>query len=287
MELRRPTNTSSRAEVFLSGALHGDERVGPLATLATIKLIARASACYADKHTAESCPHLTPGEKTSFGQGTLAAKRLAWLAHLSRTRIVYALPATNPWGFANRKRTEVRVDTNRDFAIDTAPSACAQSATGRVVNELFRRHIFQVGITFHGGMEAIAYEWGAPTYNQVRRFHSHRKLMAPPKDLAPDDASQVSMSQAMVTMAGEGLGIRSYRKSRMNSIVYPVHGGMEDWAYAASISASRGAAVPSRHRCDSPPSDEAVSGLIFDFERISGEIASSFDELVDFHAGSS
>ena len=25
-----------------------------------------------------------------------------------------------------------------------------------------------------------------------------------------------------------------YRYSRMNSIVYPVHGGMEDWAYAAS-----------------------------------------------------
>ena len=25
-----------------------------------------------------------------------------------------------------------------------------------MVNELFRRHIFQVGITFHGGMEAIA-----------------------------------------------------------------------------------------------------------------------------------
>ena len=234
VELRRPTNTSSRAEVFLSGALHGDERVGPLATLATIKLIARASACYADKQSAENCPHLTPGERASFGQGPLAAKRLAWLAHLSKTRIVYALPATNPWGFANRKRTEVRIDTNRDFAIDTSPSACAQSATGRVVNELFRRHVFQVGITFHGGMEAIAYEWGAPTYNQVRRFHSHRKLMAPPKDLAPDDASQVSMSQAMVTMAGEGLGIRPYRKSRMNSIVYPVHGGMEDWAYAAS-----------------------------------------------------
>ena len=47
-----------------------------------------------------------------------------------------------------------------DFAIDTAPSACA-SVRDRVVNELFRRHVFQVGITFHGGMEAIAYEWGA------------------------------------------------------------------------------------------------------------------------------
>ena len=135
VEQRRPTNTSSRAEVFLSGALHGDERGRAAATLATMKFIARASACHADKHSAENCPHLTPGERASFGQGTLAAKRLAWLSHLSRTRIVYALPATNPWGFANRKRTEVRIDTNRDFAIDTTPSACAQSATGRVVNE--------------------------------------------------------------------------------------------------------------------------------------------------------
>ena len=38
-------------------------------------------------------------------------------------------------------------------------------------------------------------------------------------------------------------------------------------------SASRGAAVPSRHRRDSPSSDEAVGGLISDFERVSGEIA--------------
>ena len=42
-----------------------------------------------------------------------------------------------------------------------------------------------------------------------------------------------------------------------------------------AISASRGAAAPSRHRCDSCPSDEAVGGLIFDFERISGEISAS------------
>ena len=35
--------------------------------------------------------------------------------------------------------------------------------------------------------------------------------MAPPRDLAPDDASQVSMSGAMALVAGEGLGIRAYR----------------------------------------------------------------------------
>jgi len=42
------------------------------------------------------------------------------------------------------------------------------------------------------------------------------------------------------------------------------------------ISASRGAAAPSRHRCDSPPSDEALGGLVCDFERISGEIVTRY-----------
>ena len=41
-----------------------------------------------------------------------------------------------------------------------------------------------------------------------------------------------------------------------------------------AISASRGAVVPSRRRRrDSSPSDEAVGGFVFDFERVWGEIA--------------
>ena len=40
-----------------------------------------------------------------------------------------------------------------------------------------------------------------------------------------------------------------------------------------AISVSRGAVVPSCRRRDSPPSDGAVGGFAFDFERISGEIA--------------
>ena len=39
-----------------------------------------------------------------------------------------------------------------------------------------------------------------------------------------------------------------------------------DLADAGAISASRGAAVPSRHRRDSCPSDEVVGGFFFDFE---------------------
>ena len=40
--------------------------------------------------------------------------------------------------------------------------------------------------------------------------------------------------------------------------------------------ASRGLPAALRHRRDSPPSDEAVGGLTFDFERISGEIATRY-----------
>ena len=36
-----------------------------------------------------------------------------------------------------------------------------------------------------------------------------------------------------------------------------------------TISASRGAAVPSRHRCDSSPSEKALGGLFFDSEAVS------------------
>ena len=41
---------------------------------------------------------------------------------------------------------------------------------------------------------------------------------------------------------------------------------MHDDLVGRHISASRGAAAPSRHRRDSPPSDEAVGGFVFEFE---------------------
>ena len=39
-----------RPEVFLSGEIHGDERVGPAATMAAASLIVRASACVGKEH---------------------------------------------------------------------------------------------------------------------------------------------------------------------------------------------------------------------------------------------
>ena len=39
-----------------------------------------------------------------------------------------------------------------------------------------------------------------------------------------------------------------------------------------SISASRGAAAPSRHRCASSPGEEVVGGLFFDFEAVRTDV---------------
>ena len=38
------------------------------------------------------------------------------------------------------------------------------------------------------------------------------------------------------------------------------------WCFKGTISASRGAAVPSRHRRASSPGEEVVGGIFFDFE---------------------
>ena len=90
---------------------------------------------------------------------------------------------------------------------------------GRVVNEIFRQHMFRLALTYHGGMEIIGYEWGAPTYMNK---------------LSPDEISQVAISTAYSNFAGGFDNTPPYNHASMNDKVYPVRGGMEDWAYAGS-----------------------------------------------------
>ena len=77
------------------------------------------------------------------------------------------MPMANALGYERFKRSEDSIDVNRDFAFDTSPSRCMASVAARAVNELWREHIFQLAVTFHGGMLAVAYEWGAPTHPKV------------------------------------------------------------------------------------------------------------------------
>lgn len=48
---------------------------------------------------------------------------------------------------------------------------------------MWRTHLFQLALTFHGGMEAITYEWGSPNHDGGNN-----------QDVSPDDTAQAQMA---------------------------------------------------------------------------------------------
>lgn len=90
---------SRRPEFFTSGALHGDERVGPAATLATLRLLALGAKCLSE------CLSMTDAEKRA-----LSSKKVqSWMHLLLKKRIIYAIPATNAVGFAKKRGQRIEL----------------------------------------------------------------------------------------------------------------------------------------------------------------------------------
>ena len=181
-----------RAEYTL--ALHGDERVGPATALALARWLV-------ERYDSD-----------------------AWIRRLVDTRTVLIMPMTNAVGVDQNTREELGIDPNRDFPYDQNPSSCMATVCARALNEVYRARLLQLVVTFHGGMQAIAYNWGSFNYY---RGKPHR---------SPDDVSQRDIANEMSRFAGTGRvpGQRLYPTSTMNDLVYPVHGGLEDWGYGAS-----------------------------------------------------
>jgi hypothetical protein len=245
-----------RPEVFFSGALHGDERIGPTTTLEAVRLMTVLAACVDDSLAASLATHpawlgADPASAGGLCAGLLdpldelmvragggktggdevkdvllrRRRRLLWMYRMVATRSVTIMPAANALGYYQNRRGEGTRDPNRDFPFVQEPSRCFQTVAARALNDLFREHMFQLAITFHGGMQAIAYEWGSPIHPKANH-----------KDVSPDDTSQAQLSSSLSQYGGAGLFSRGrqYPHRPMNSLVYPVHGGMEDWAYAAT-----------------------------------------------------
>ena len=80
-----------RPQIFISGTLHGNEWVGPTATVAAAEWMLKE-----------------------------ATERDGWIRHLLNTRITVIIPIANADGFAHNRREEVGIDPNRDFAFDVA-----------------------------------------------------------------------------------------------------------------------------------------------------------------------
>lgn len=209
-------------DVYLSGALHGDERVGPVAMVEMAKLLVKAATCQAkifDNITKQDCKNMKKAH---------SLKQLSWLARLVSTRRIVITPTTNAKGYYFNSRSETYkgsffteyLDPNRDFPFDQSSSKCMRTIAGRTCNELFLDHLFQMSMTFHGGIELIGFEWGA--------------LVMPGNKISPDDNGQRILSSAMAEYAGELSSNELYTSGDMNSILYGVRGGMEDWVYASS-----------------------------------------------------
>mmetsp|Transcript_35969 Transcript_35969/g.84266 ORF Transcript_35969/g.84266 Transcript_35969/m.84266 type:complete len:694 (+) Transcript_35969:28-2109(+) len=192
--------TTTTPEVFFSGALHGDERLGPLVVTELAALL---------------CEKYREGSRT--------------FQMLLDSRVTWIMPMTNAHGFAHNNRLENGMDPNRDFAYLQQPSKCMRTQTGRAVNELFRRHLFQYMITFHGGMRALTYEWGSR--NHMTKFLKSRGKSTE----SPDDHAFRIVGEEIQRDAGEEGSRRGmyYPLGRITDIVYYVDGGMEDWSYGA------------------------------------------------------
>lgn len=197
-------NDSTRPELLISGLLHGDEVIGPHAVLAYIE------------HMLEN-----------YASDPFVKRMLD-------TRYVTLVPMTNAVGFHRNERGERQprldgtgddvVDPNRDFGFDQQPSRCMQTVAARAINELFRAHLFRLLVTFHGGTNVVGYEWGDLTH-----------CNGPDCSAAPDMKIMHALGNRMSDVAGPaGTFESAYPVGDMGGLVYPVNGGMEDWAYGAS-----------------------------------------------------
>lgn len=188
-----------RPEVFFSGALHGDERVGPQSVVALAELLL---------------------DHASRADGN------PWIKRLVQTRTIVIMPTTNAYGYDKNTREENGYDPNRDFNYGKG-STCFQTMVARAVNEVWRDHLFQLSITFHGGTRAVSYEWGSTNH----ALNSDGEG----SEISPDDRGQWFLGRIMSRYGGKFQEDSTYYPDgRMNDIVYAVDGGMEDWAYAAS-----------------------------------------------------
>jgi hypothetical protein len=192
--------------VLWSGALHGNERVGPTAVLEATQLLLSAVECHALpqwelQDDTELWPmvlqHAYDCRRDLYETYGLSHDQLTWLARLYYTRRLIVVPTANAVGyFRNTREEDFGVDPNRDFPYDTKPTACMQTIAARTLNELYQANLIQLSLTFHGGMEVIGYEWGAPSYVD--------------QHVSPDDTAQHDIAEYYSKFAGGFTGTPPY-----------------------------------------------------------------------------
>ena len=216
--MRIGCSSPSLPHVFVSGAMHGDERLGPVATVEFGALLMR-----------------------QYG-------RSSWATRIVDSRCIVLFPVANAVGYYMREREDNGVDPNRDFAYERHD--CFKSLTARSINELFRSHAFVLAVNFHAGAELLGWPWGDSKHCKRNGGAAADGLDAECVGGGWDTADSKAMQglgeglariAGGVSVAGGGAGgVSPYRTGAINEVIYSVRGGFEDWAYAGSWGAGGG-----------------------------------------------
>ncbi|KAL7066154.1 hypothetical protein ACR3K2_34130 [Cryptosporidium serpentis] len=197
-------------EILIHSGLHGDERLSVIISMELIE-----SLCLAYK------------------RGDLS------IIYLLKNRSVWIIPMANSWGYYYNFRSEMDIDPNRDFPYDIDRDiSCLRGEITRYIYDLYNEHLFQLGIAIHGGLKSISYGWGS--YK-----HSILKMGKWKAKESPDNKAFMKIANALQISSSYMLG--SYPNNifrtfeffykeigSLTDIVYPVHGGFEDWSYGYS-----------------------------------------------------
>lgn len=157
---------NNKPSIYISGEVHGNERVGPTATIELIKLIIDIAKSDIKDNKDEI------NSKSNYN----------WIKHLLDTRLIIITPMTNPYGYYVNEREELLVynedqiiktinnerksykDINRDFPYLVKPEECMQTIGARVVNEIFIKYSPVLSLSLHGGSESLTYPYGTPNH---------------------------------------------------------------------------------------------------------------------------
>lgn len=133
----------SRPQIFISGELNGDDRIGPT-------VLTELAVYFCDPSN----------------------QKEPWVINLLKERYFVFTPMTNAYGYSKNQKEDLvytpvnKTDVNplNDFPYffhsNKTENKCMQTITARTVNELFREHLFAAVINFRAGFNGIGYPWG-------------------------------------------------------------------------------------------------------------------------------
>ena len=227
---RTTSGGSGKPVVFVSGAVHGNERLGPTMVVEALEEICEkflagetmAKVGDAQKRSEEDVAHNVILEEND-------ARSPATLIYELLQRVdIITIPIPNAEGYSFGQRLERGIDPNRDFPYQT--ESCARSFAARSVMAVAVEYAPVLALTFHGGCRTIAYPWGST---------NHVQPGSPGKSSrSPDHEMFESIARVLQRVTGPlkpGSTETYYPTGSMTDTVYAVDGGMEDWLYGAGF----------------------------------------------------